>query len=362
MFSRHVEKQLSAYCHGELSCEESRRVAEHLLKCDLCRREHEEIKTGILMAECLPHASAPESLWNEIEALMEEQSGAADLRAKQQLAPRPRWPRFAAVGAALVVAIGVAFFYYLRSTEGSWSVTALSGTVKIGSSYTSDTGRLAVGDWLVTDDTARARIGVGLIGQVEVDSNSRVRLLEAGMTENRLELERGRLQARISAPPRLFFVNTPSAEAIDLGCAYTLEVDEEGNGFLRVTSGWVALVRDGRESYVPRGAMCSMRPDVGPGTPYFEDVSDNFRRSLERFDFDNGGDEALQTVLDEARARDTFSLWHLLSRVDQSRRSLVFDRMVALVGPPSGITRESVMRLDRDALELWKEELYLVWL
>ncbi|MCI0485514.1 MAG: FecR domain-containing protein [Blastocatellia bacterium] len=337
-------------------------MAEHLLKCDLCRREHEEIKTGILMAEQLPHVSAPESLWSEIEALLEERSRAVDPAVGRSFAAGARWPRFAIVGAALVVAVGMFFFYYLRSTGGSWSVTALEGTVQIGSNYTTGTGRLEVGELLVTDDRSRARIGVGLIGQVEVDPNSRVRLLEARMTENRLELERGRLQARISAPPRLFFVNTPSAEAIDLGCAYTLEVDDDGKGFLRVTSGWVALVRDGRESYVPRGAMCSMRPDVGPGTPYFEDVSDKFRRALELMDFENGGDEALQTVLAEARARDTFSLWHLLARVEESRRSLVFDRMVALVGLPSGVTRESVMRLDKDALERWKEELYLVWL
>ena len=361
MFSRHVTKKLSAYCHGELSEKESRRVAEHLLKCDRCRREHEEIKTGILMAEYLPQVSAPESLWGEIEALLEERSQPAVKPRGRSLAHSARWPRFAMAGAALVVMVGAAFFYYLRSTESSWSVTVHSGRVQIGSSYTTDTGRLAVGEWLVTDQTARARIGVGMIGQVEIDPNSRVRLLEARMTENRLELERGRLQASISAPPRLFFVNTPSAEAIDLGCAYTLEVDDAGNGSVRVTSGWVALVRDGRESYVPRGARCNMRFDVGPGTPYFEDASDKFRRALREFDFEKSGDEALQTILREARARDTFSLWHLLDRVNESQRGPVFDRMVALAGLPSGITKESVMRLDRKSLERWKEELYLVW-
>ena len=36
------------------------------------------------------------------------------------------------------------------------------------------------------------------------------------------------MSARIWAPPRLFYVNTPSAVAEDLGCAYTLEVDDLG--------------------------------------------------------------------------------------------------------------------------------------
>ncbi len=47
MFSQHVSNQLSAYCQGELRDDEARLVAEHLLGCQLCRHELEEIKLGI---------------------------------------------------------------------------------------------------------------------------------------------------------------------------------------------------------------------------------------------------------------------------------------------------------------------------
>ena len=46
MFSNHVTKNISAYCHGELSSEESRQFAEHLLACAKCRANFEEIKWG----------------------------------------------------------------------------------------------------------------------------------------------------------------------------------------------------------------------------------------------------------------------------------------------------------------------------
>src|SRR5438876_1202274 len=97
---------------------------------------------------------------------------------------------------------------------------------------------------------------------------------------------RGRMSARISAPPKLFFVNTPSAVAEDLGCAYTLEVDDAGNSLLRVTLGWVALQLKDRESLVPAGAACATRPGIGPGTPYFEDASELFRTALAKLDFE----------------------------------------------------------------------------
>ena len=53
MFGKHVSKLASAYCHDELLPEESRRVAEHLIGCNRCRAEFEEIKLGVKFAEQL---------------------------------------------------------------------------------------------------------------------------------------------------------------------------------------------------------------------------------------------------------------------------------------------------------------------
>ncbi|HKQ92141.1 MAG TPA: zf-HC2 domain-containing protein, partial [Blastocatellia bacterium] len=75
MFWNHVRKRLSAYLHGELRPEESRRVAEHLMVCRRCRDEYEEIKFGALMAarlsDDLARAQAPASLWAELEGMID---------------------------------------------------------------------------------------------------------------------------------------------------------------------------------------------------------------------------------------------------------------------------------------------------
>ena len=80
-----------------------------------------------------------------------------------------------------------------------------------------------------------------------------------------MALDRGTIHARIWAPPKLFFVDTQAAVAVDLGCAYTLQVDEKGDGLLRVTSGWVGLEREGRDTYIPEGAVCATRSEHRPG-------------------------------------------------------------------------------------------------
>jgi len=174
------------------------------------------------------------------------------------------------------------------------------------------------------------------------------------------------LSARISAPPKLFFVNTPSGVAEDLGCAYTLEVDKAGDSLLRVTTGWVALQLKDRESVVPAGAACATKHGIGPGTPYFEDASEAFRTALTRVDFDrdspiHGYTTPLAMVVSTARVRDTLSLWNLLPRVSGEDRSLVYDRLANLVPPPPGVTREGVLQLNQQMLDAWKEQLEYRW-
>src|SRR5689334_3690064 len=311
MFSRHVTKDISAYCHGELSNEESKQFAEHIISCIKCRTKFEEIKLGIKLAEQLPQLSAPDHLWSELEPLLAKPAGPQIDRITNR-----GWSWQMKVAAAAVVVLvssfGAWWFYNRRSNPSAgnakpyWQVTTLDGRPMIGKEGIASNGKLAVGEWLETDGKSKAQIAVGSIGNVDIDENTRVRLLETEPTEHRLELARGKMSARIWAPPRLFFVDTPSAVAADLGCAYTLEVDDQGASKLRVTSGWVALELKDRESIVPAEASCDTQPGIGPGTPYFEDSSATFRASLKKVDFDPDAavrSVALTLMLDDARPK-----------------------------------------------------------
>ena len=363
MFSKHVTKDISAYCHGELAAEEARLFAEHVMACAKCRGEFEEIKRGIKFAEQLPRLEAPESLWAGIEARLGESQSPVRSSVVWQ-------PRYIAVAAVLIVVAGLGV-WWLRgdgskpeSSKASWMVQRLDGAPRIGNERIDAAGKLGVGEWLETDGSSRAQIAVATIGTVEIDQNTRVKLVETAPTEHRLELARGKMSAMIWAPPRLFFVDTPSAVAADLGCAYTLEVDDHGAGLLRVTSGWVALQLKDRESIVPAGAACETRPSLGPGTPYFEDATPAFRAALSKIDFDGDAgarSSALDSLLTQARSKDTLTLWHLLARVSGTDRERVYDAMASLALPPPGVTREGVLALNRDMLDRWRSVLETSW-
>lgn len=374
MFSRHVTKDISAYCHRELSSENAKEFAEHIISCLRCRTKYEEVKLGIKFAEHLPQLSAPEHLWRDLEALLDKPETAVG---GTSLAGSGFWTwrvQVAAAAALILIASAGVFWIYtsrppvdtkqLDDPKSWWLVKRLHGTPKIGSETISNDGRLAIGEWLETDASSRAQIAVSSIGNVDIDENTRVRLLATRPTEHRLELARGRMSARIWAPPRLFFVETPSAVAADLGCAYTLEVDEKGGSVLHVTSGWVALQLKDRESVVPAGAACETQPGFGPGTPYFVDSTPAFRNALRKVDFNDEGNSssaALAAMLNQARRRDTLTLWHLLPRVTGDDRARVYNKLAAFAQPPATVTREGVLRLDQTMLETWRHTLEPGW-
>lgn len=364
MFSKHVTKDISAYCHGELSSEESKQFAEHIISCVKCRTKFEEIKLGIKFAEQLPQLTAPDSLWQEIESALGREAGTP--------AKVVSWrPVQLAIAASILVVFSLGLVWLAKfrsrvtpSEKGAWYVTRLDGTPRIGSQAISSKGRLSIGEWLETDENSRAQIAVGTIGNVDIDANTRVRLLETQPTEHRLELARGKMSARIWAPPRLFFVDTPSAVAADLGCAYTLSVDDKGDGRLSVTSGWVALQAEERESIVPAGASCETQIGTGPGTPYFNDSTLEFQEALKTVDFEKDPESrsaALESMLNQSRDRDTLTLWHLLPRVNEAERVRVYERMERFAPPPAGVTREGVLKLDQKMLDQWRYALEGSW-
>jgi hypothetical protein len=305
-------------------------------------------------------------------------------------------PRFAAVAAMLVLVLSATLLLRFEQ-RASWVVTRVEGAPRVASRLISNSGRLRLGEWLVTDSASRAVIDVGLIGEVEVKPDSRVQLLRADASDHRLALQQGAIFARIWAPPRLFSVETPSANAVDMGCVYRLEVDAAGASLLHVETGLVTLERNGRESLVPAGAMCLTRPGAGPGTPYYEDAPEKLKQALAQLDPLLGAPQggvvggvqggvtggvvggvsggvqggvaggvegamklraaALDSVLTESRKKDALTLWHLLTRVAPEEKNRIFDRMAQLVPPPAGVTREGILSGNAAMRDAWADQL-----
>lgn len=327
--------------------------------------------------DALPREIPPaRDLWPDIQAQLKverlapktlpagERSALGAAAAAKAMAPETRstspFRRYRlplAIAAAAALAAGLHWF---RPTAAgaAWAVFPVAGSPQLNRTAFTDRAWIREGGWLETDGASRARLDVGAIGEVNLEPNSRLRLVRASPTDHRLELARGKMSALIWAPPRLFFVQTAAATAIDLGCSYTLAVDDHGAGVLEVTSGYVALEHAGLESIIPAGLMCLTRPGIGPGTPFANDTTPELRAALDRFD--TGDESALAQVVAAAGEKDGITLWHLLARAPAAARGRVFDKLARLHPPPAGVTRPGILADDPAMRERWADDLGLL--
>lgn len=322
--------------------------------------------------DALPREIAPPAdLWPGVRGRLHQREPRTADRgpiAVQSGLPGPRstvhGPRLLRVAALLtLLAISAGALVMSRQRAGTWRVAENDGS-----------RTLSAGDSLATGDRRRV-VTVGAIGRVEADTATFLRVVKASATEQRMALDRGTIRAEISAPPRLFIVETPSGTAVDIGCAYTLTVDSAGNSRLAVTAGWVSFEDHGLTSLIPAGMTALARRGAGIGTPVMDDASDSLRGAVAAWDTTRS-DSALSGVLRGARTRDAVTLWHMVQRGEGAQRGRIVTKLVAMVPLPDGVTRAAIDRANPRAMELywialpgtlplipsWQQALWKLWL
>ena len=284
-----------------------------------------------------------EYLWNregepdeEVVRLEQLLGGLRYQGKKPALTPPGRRLWWLAAAAALVGTLSGGVFLASRGTQTSWQLA--------------DGSRIRTGQLVSTGSATGLRLDSQSVGQVDLEPNSKLRMVRSQAGEHAFHLESGTIHALIWAPPGKFTVDTPSAKAIDLGCRYTLQVSENGDGLVSVETGWVAFEWQNTEAFIPAGAECRTRRGRGPGTPWFGDAPAEFKKAVAAFDMGRGAD-SLAAVLRTAREQDALTLWHLLRRTQGAQRAQVFKRFAGLVKLPAVVTEEAVLRGDAEAVD-----------
>jgi len=307
------------------------------------------------------------SLKRALDALPKEIAPPADdwPAVRARLRRRRRFPLRAAALLTLL-ALSAAALVLTREQAGRWTIRTAQ-----------QRHELEPGDTIITRGNV-AHLTVGSIGTVDVDPSTDAELLEARWSAHRLALRRGTIHARITAPPRLFVVETPSGTAVDLGCAYTLEVDSAGNSAISVTAGWVSFESVGRYSLIPAGMHAAMRPGGRPGTPLRDSASPALAEAVHAFDAAGdaaGRAAALQRALASAHRLDAVTLWHLVLRSSGEQQRFALARLMELA-PPSPDVRRALETVNEPAMRLywtelpgtlpivpgWRRALWLLWL
>ncbi len=272
------------------------------------------------------------------------------LRPPARVAPG-RWVLGLATAAALMLGLWGAHSYRLSWPEDqAWSLQHAAGQ-----------SQLAPGERLRTGSDETAELKVARIGSLQLAPGSSVRLLGSRSGRHRVELEHGRVQARIWAPPGHFAVSSGSMRVVDLGCEFILERDRDGNGHLRVLSGWVQQHIGGQEQLVPAGHALNFSADAA-GTPLRDDALSALRAAVAALDQAMRRKDDVETleplagaVAQSARDVDQYTLMSLLMRDPALAATPLYPRLAkALRMPPDDAAhRADWIAGDHAAIEIW---------
>jgi hypothetical protein len=286
---------------------------------------------------------------------------------------RGRAPWIAGIAVAIAAAAVLLLWFRTRppapcSGDDGFAFTAKGGTVGCDSG-TVASGVLPVGGTLDTG-AASAQLSIAAIGTAELAPGTRIRLdISQDNKRQQLHLERGRMHAKVLAPPRIFAITTPSTGVTDLGCEYTIEINAKGVGWIEVQSGRVELETSAPALIVaPACTTARMRENKQPSVPMFTAATPALRAAV--LDFEEGKPDALTRVLDLAGKSDAITLANLAVLVANTSstqvacgppctdRELVLQRLAVLSPPPVGITVRDAVG-DPSTLDRWREDIIL---
>jgi ferric-dicitrate binding protein FerR (iron transport regulator) len=311
--------------------------------------------------------SDPDAEISKLERLLGSQGAAALGLADRDLPIHPfssahrsrRWRRWgiAALTAAAAVAVAVTLHFYRLG----WMSDAPWPAIVTNDRGLSQAVLLQVGNRIATAKGETATVEVARIGTVSLAENSVLKLVRTQKDRHRVELEHGRLRARIWAPPRYFGVGSGGATAVDLGCEFEIASSAGGPGTLTVTSGWVMYVRDDSEILVPEGHSTTF-DGVTVSTPVRVAAELSFRELVGQLDSqfaqdapDGARAEGLaERIASAAGPEDYFTLLSLLSRHPELARTSLYSSLAAALAAPVDEThRARWLRNDVDAKNEW---------
>ena len=246
MTCKEIKYYLNDYANGHLINEVRDEIANHLDHCLDCKNSYLNIISILKETSTLPKEITSRQDIRKLINAKPKRSKKASLKilsinqldsyratgyerntfTLKKKYRRSGWVFANAAVIAIVLGIAVGVLYYSQQTSELWSVDMLAGVPVVGSQNLIGHRIIKTGEWLQTNSISRARLNIGSIGEIDVQPNSKIKLIRSDKNKYKILLNEGKIYAVIWSSPGAFSVETPSATAIDLGCIYTLEVNK----------------------------------------------------------------------------------------------------------------------------------------
>jgi len=255
----------------------------------------------------------------------------------------------------ILIVVGY-YIYDLQKNNSPWNVQLIDGTVTINGMANSS-GKISQGESINTDNKSRLIVHVPQMGKLQIDTNTTIVVEKAKDGDNRVLLKRGSFKIINSALMPDFTIDLNNSFVLDHGGIFSISSDESDNIIVNVEFGFVEIGYKNESCFVREGYVCEIKNNYRPGIPYRLNASDTLKSEVEKFDYENGGDDSIQKIISSAHDEDMLTLLALIPNTSQLQRQILFQVVANHYPPPVGVTRMGIVKADSEMLNKWWEEI-----
>lgn len=261
--------------------------------------------------------------------------------------------KFVWIVISIVLAIVAVLYFTSRSKV--WSIENHSGNFSLNSAVNTAV-EVTPGDIIKTVVSSSVVISIPDVGKIKLLENTSLKRLDE---ENTAQLINGNLEITNSGALENFKLEIPKAVIEDFytGNNYTVNVNEDGESIIKISSGWLEVQTQYDESVFPQGFELKLDDERGMGLPYPSDSDPSYVNQLEEYIFNGKKLNVLTIVLNKSKEEDAVTLWNLLRRVDDMQREQVYAKLAELVPPPKEVKKQEVLDLDSKMLYAWLDKI-----
>ncbi len=252
---------------------------------------------------------------------------------------------------AVLFAAIIGFLFYNQESVAFLSIDKLYGDIFIDSKKIDNYGMLKPGDWLNSAENSKSRIKLGVLGEIEIEPSTKIKLLQVNASGNYFYLQSGGIKASIWGAPKHLLIDSPTGEIIDFGSTFNYKVNSDKNSILKVESGWAAIHFNSQFVIVPAGNECETNNEIG--IPFSINRSKEFKQKLK--DFENHEVVSMSELIKYAGKVDLISLWYLLMSSSKNERQEIFNKIKQLDPKAGNVLVGNIIKLDENEMnQLWE--------
>jgi hypothetical protein len=255
----------------------------------------------------------------------------------------------------LVIIVVGYYLYDYSKINSPWEVEWKYGNYSINDVDNANL-ELDKGEWLTTKDSSQVTLYVPQTGRIELNSNSRVILLNPKNGDNKIILRKGVIKIITTTQIPYLEVELKHCSIKDIGGVFTVSRNEDGNAKVFVNFGMVEILYKDISYLLDEGYNCELIEGKQPGTPYRFDAADSLKNFVREFDLEKN-EELIDKIISEAVSSDALTLLALIPKVTPIKRQILFQKVSNFFPPPKDVTRMGIVTLNSDMLDSWWNEI-----